>query len=341
MMEGHVEGRGYEPETADELSEVLRASNKVIIRNSDGANELFRLPGLAQAFGRDKFYYHESAEHFSYGTEDLSGEHDYLEVLAAKGLTSVTTESLRGIIDFSPADQVVSVRAGEVIGNLNEELAKEGQCIPIRYSHGPWDGGQPSSIGGSISMNLPHALESKVGSWRDWVLGMTVVLADGTIARCGSRAVKNVAGYDVMKLMIGSRQSLAVVAEVVLRTYPLHALPDSQLQIYISRKEMARRQGLIGSSFWWIQRTLSDDFGCALSEDPDLIVAADIATRTLFALCPSDRSRKRFSGDWLIRSGCGEKNLEFTDPTQIRFMQRAKEIFDPTGKLNPGEMGIF
>ncbi|HTQ08963.1 MAG TPA: FAD-binding oxidoreductase [Fimbriimonadaceae bacterium] len=236
----------------------------------------------------------------------------------------------RGIVDFSPADQVVTVRAGMRILELQKVLRDEGQCLPI--GSGGAHGG--SSVGGAISMNLPHLLEGAHGSWRDWVLGMKIVLADGSLVKTGSHAVKNVAGYDVHKLLIGARGTLGIVVEATLRTFPLAALQA--------------REPLDATAGWLypvIQRVRRSDFKEAVSRIEHLN-AGDPETGTLWYGLAGNRSGPteepvRYPDDWLIRANCGMKNLEITDATTIRLMERAKEIFDPTHKLNPGEMGIF
>jgi len=169
---------------------------------------------------------------------------------------------------------------------------------------------------------------------------MTVILADGTVARTGSHAVKSVAGYDVHKLIIGARGTLGIVWEVILRTFPISALPKPDVELRYEWNGWPGPSRLKGVPLW-VQGTQPSDFRTAVSSAGPKLLEIDWASSTLCARLAEDAELDRFDGDWVIRSGSGEKNLEFTDPTQIRLMKRAKEIFDPTHKLNPGEMGIF
>src|SRR5579871_2290068 len=102
-----------------------------------------------------------------------------------------------GVVDFSPRDQVVTVRSGTKLDALQKELAKHGQCIPHKFPLGFNVG--DAEICNLLDFNLPHALEGECGTWRDWVLGMRVVLSDGEVRKTGSHVVKNVTGYDVHK----------------------------------------------------------------------------------------------------------------------------------------------
>jgi glycolate oxidase FAD binding subunit len=227
---------------------------------------------------------------------------------------------MAGVIAHDVADQVVTVWAGTRIEDLNAEMASAGQCIP--YAPGPLTKG--GTVGGRLSLNLPHALEAACGTWRDWVLGLTVVRADGTIAKAGSKAVKNVAGYDVQKLLVGARGALAVVAQVILRTYPVKALPPLDV-------EVTAEVPALGA----IQRVLRSDLDAA-SASPD-IVALHRATATIYRRCESLEKVPRFEHDWLLGWGLGSGNVLPLKATEARLMRRAKSILDPAGKLNPGE----
>ncbi|MGZ8750141.1 MAG: FAD-binding oxidoreductase, partial [Pseudonocardia sp.] len=125
--------------------------------------------------------------------------------------------ALTGVIAHNPGDMTVSVRAGTPLRELNAELAGHGQHVAFDAARVA-DG---ATVGGLLATGDagPDALVH--GSLRDLVIGTTLVLADGTVARSGGHVIKNVAGYDLAKLVHGSYGTLAVVAEVVLRLHPL------------------------------------------------------------------------------------------------------------------------
>jgi glycolate oxidase FAD binding subunit len=124
---------------------------------------------------------------------------------------------LTGIITHNPGDMTVSVRAGTPLRELNAELAGHRQHVALDAARVA-DG---ATVGGLLSTGDagPGALVH--GTLRDLVIGATLVLADGTVARSGGHVIKNVAGYDLTKLVHGAYGTLAVVAEVVLRLHPL------------------------------------------------------------------------------------------------------------------------
>ena len=125
--------------------------------------------------------------------------------------------ALTGVITHNPGDMTVSVRAGTPLRELNAELAGHGQHVALDAARVA-DG---ATVGGLLSTGDagPGALVH--GSLRDLVIGATLVLADGTVARTGGHVIKNVAGYDLAKLVHGAYGTLAVIAEVVLRLHPL------------------------------------------------------------------------------------------------------------------------
>ncbi|HKR26796.1 MAG TPA: FAD-binding oxidoreductase, partial [Acidobacteriaceae bacterium] len=132
-------------------------------------------------------------------------------VLEMRGLT--------GVGEHSWQDLTATVRAGTVWAEMQRTLAEHRQMVALDPL---W--AERATVGGVIATNDSGTLRLRYGGLRDLVIGMTIVLADGTIARSGGKVVKNVAGYDLHKLMIGAFGTLAVVTEV---TFRLHAIPRS------------------------------------------------------------------------------------------------------------------
>jgi glycolate oxidase subunit GlcD len=134
----------------------------------------------------------------------------------ARGGVLVSTRRLARIVEHSPADLVVTVEAGVPLAALNAELARAGQWLPID----PPGGGGRATVGGVVATNTGGAHSFAYGMPRAFVLGMTVVLADGRAIRVGGRVVKNVAGYDLSKLFAGSFGTLGLITEINFKLRP-------------------------------------------------------------------------------------------------------------------------
>lgn len=124
--------------------------------------------------------------------------------------------SLDGVTEHSWQDLTATVRAGTRWEDMQKMLAAHGQRVAI-------DPIEPerAHVGGILATNDTGTLRMKYGSLRDLIIGITVVLADGTIARSGGKVVKNVAGYDLPKLFTGSFGTLGVITEATFRLHPL------------------------------------------------------------------------------------------------------------------------
>lgn len=129
------------------------------------------------------------------------------------------TTRLLGIISHNPADMTAAVRAGTTLADLQQHLAKDGQWLALD----PPTAAVGATIGGLLAAGDSGPSRLRYGGLRDLVIGVTLVLADGTVARAGGHVIKNVAGYDLAKLVHGSLGSIAMVAEVVVRLHPRSA----------------------------------------------------------------------------------------------------------------------
>ena len=128
------------------------------------------------------------------------------------------------VIEHEPADLTVTCQAGTSIGALNRQLATAGQMAPLSLEADPAD---ERTVGGLLAMNTGE-LRAVYGGPRDFTIGMKVVTADGRMSRAGGKVVKNVAGYDLCKLYIGSRGTVAVIVEATFKLFPR---PEAQQTI--------------------------------------------------------------------------------------------------------------
>lgn len=128
----------------------------------------------------------------------------------------LSTERLNKITEYSPADLMVGVQAGVKLSDLQAELAKNGQFLPVEAA----GLAQGATIGGAIAANTSGPFRLVHGPARDWLIGVKFALADGTLAKGGGRVVKNVAGFDMMKLFIGTLGTLGLIHEMHFKLLP-------------------------------------------------------------------------------------------------------------------------
>lgn len=127
----------------------------------------------------------------------------------------LSLKSLAGIIDYTPAELVLTARAGTPLAELNEAVAARGQAFAFE----PW-GAPASTIGGVIAAGISGSRRVSAGAVRDHLLGFEAVSGRGEAFRAGAKVVKNVTGYDLPKLVCGSWGRLAVLTEVTLKVLP-------------------------------------------------------------------------------------------------------------------------
>lgn len=130
----------------------------------------------------------------------------------------LSTRRLNQLREHAWQDMTCTVEAGCTWAEMQTSLAQHGQMValdPLWPEH--------ATVGGVIATNESGALRLKFGGLRDLIIGMTVVLADGTTAKSGGKVVKNVAGYDLHKLMTGSFGTLGVITEVNFRLHPIES----------------------------------------------------------------------------------------------------------------------
>lgn len=149
----------------------------------------------------------------------------------------LSTVRLDKIIEHPWADLTVSVEAGCTIQKLQSALAQHGQRLALDPL---WP--ENATIGGVLSTNDSGTLRLRFGALRDLIIGVTIALADGTLASSGGKVVKNVAGYDLPKLVTGAFGTLGVITRAVFR---LHPLPRNTKTFSISVGSFDNMQRLI------------------------------------------------------------------------------------------------
>ncbi|HEY7391990.1 MAG TPA: FAD-binding oxidoreductase [Bryobacteraceae bacterium] len=195
--------RVVEPKTEEEVSEMLRCADR------DGVAVIPRGGGTKLAWGNPP---------------------------ARAGLI-LSTACLNRIVEHAWADLTVTVEAGCRFAELQRALATHGQRLALDPL---WP--ETATIGGILSTNDSGVWRLAYGGLRDLILGITLVLADGTIARSGGKVVKNVAGYDLPKLATGALGTLGVIMQT---TFRLHPLPRNTRMLTLVPADLAEAQALL------------------------------------------------------------------------------------------------
>jgi len=127
------------------------------------------------------------------------------------------------LLEYEPADLTCRVEAGMRLSDLQATLQAQGQRLPLDPPHP-----ERATVGGMVAANANGLGRARYGTVRDWVIGIAVAYPSGKVARAGGKVVKNVAGYDLMKLHIGALGTLGVVAEV---NFKVQARPEAEATV--------------------------------------------------------------------------------------------------------------
>ena len=131
------------------------------------------------------------------------------------------TTGLTGISSYEPTELVVSARAGTPIAELEAALAEQGQCLPFEPPRFRIGSVAKGTVGGLVAAGLSGPSRASVGAVRDHVLGATLLNGRAEVLSFGGQVMKNVAGYDVSRLLCGSMGVLGIVLEVSLKVLPV------------------------------------------------------------------------------------------------------------------------
>ena len=242
--------------------------------------------------------------------------------------TTVSCRRLSGIVEHSPGDFTVTALAGTPLVELQAELALHRQWLAVDWPWGSGIGGQASgSLGGLVARGLAGGLRQRYLGVRDQILGLELIRSDGTRARAGGKVVKNVAGYDLMRLMTGSWGSLGLISSLTLRTMPE---PPQRRGLKLEGPLEALgplASWLLGSSLsperidWWRPsahkeddigllislasinaHTLDEQISCiAAKAAPLAITAQTLEPAELASLVGQSQGSETGSSDWLLR----------------------------------------
>lgn len=232
------------------------------------------------------------------------------------------TRALCGILSYEPTELVVTVGCGTPLAELEAVLAEQGQCLPFEPPHLRWslpDARQASTatVGGMLAAGLAGPARASVGSVRDYVLGLKLVNGLGQHLSFGGQVMKNVAGYDVSRLMVGARGTLGLLTEVSLKVLP-RAPAEATLCFVLEQAEALEHlhrwggQPLPLNASCWVL----DDAVAGAAAKPCLFVrlrgaiaAVEAACQKMLSEVPGHRlDPTKASADWEL---CRNQELPF------------------------------
>jgi glycolate oxidase FAD binding subunit len=171
------------------------------------------------------------------GTKDFYGHCSPLEPAGLSGVLDPTAYT--GVVDYEPTELIVTARCGIRLTDLEAELAKHRQMLAFEPPHF----GPHATLGGCVAAGLSGPRRASAGAVRDFVLGVRMLDGNGDDLSFGGRVMKNVAGYDVSRLMTGSLGTLGLLLEISLKVVPLPAM-ELTLQMSLDEAEAIRRMNL-------------------------------------------------------------------------------------------------
>jgi len=176
-------------------------------------------------------------------------------------LSDAATLDMRGytgIVDYAPSELVITARAGTPLVELERVLAERGQCLPFdppRFANGA--GVLSGTVGGMVASGLAGPGRAAVGGVRDYVLGVLLLDGRGELMHFGGQVMKNVAGYDVSRLVAGSWGALGALCEVSLKVLPM---PVASVTLRFDMRQAEALEHLhawagqplpLNASVWW------------------------------------------------------------------------------------------
>ncbi|AWR87587.1 FAD-binding protein [Meiothermus taiwanensis] len=152
----------------------------------------------------------------------------------AEGQTVLEMKGLSGVVEYDPGEYVLVAKAGTPLAQVEELLAQHGQYLPFD----PPLAEQGATLGGTVAAGLSGPMRQRYGGVRDFILGVQFVDGEGQLVRAGGKVVKNAAGFDLPKLMVGSLGRLGLLTELAFKVFP-YPKATATLQVAFPRLEEA------------------------------------------------------------------------------------------------------
>lgn len=256
-----------------------------------------------------------------------------------------------GILEHRPEEMTVHARAGTAVAELHAELASRGQRTALARRGG--------TIGGALAVGENDLSVLGRGRVRDCVLQLSYVSAEGAVVKCGGPTVKNVSGFDLPRLIVGSFGTLGLIGEVILRTNPIPPISrwvvSSDSDPFMVLGAVARPSAVLwDGTLTFVElegyaadvQTQQDALG-SIGHWAEAAAAPELPAHR-WSLRPSDlRHLERYAlGPFVASVGAGTvfasapQPLRAASPASLALAERVKQQFDPTKRLSPGRSAM-
>lgn len=247
-----------------------------------------------------------------------------------------------GVVSHQPEEMIVRVGAGTPLAELDAVVAERGQAVALPA----WDG---ATVGGVLSVGRSGLRRLGWGPVRDTLLEARYVSAEGRLVKAGGPVVKNVTGFDLCRLLVGSLGTIGLIAEVVLRVRPRPQVSRwlrGDVDPFALRRRLHRPSSILwdGATTWVLLEGHPADVDAEAARAGAPLVEVDgpprVPTGGRESLRPS--ALASLTGSFLAEVGVGVVHRPDLverpgpDPSALAVHRRIKALFDPTGRLNPG-----
>lgn len=244
-------------------------------------------------------------------------------------------------IDWIQADEmIVSCGARTLVTELDAALADVNQCVALPNS---------GTVGGALAVGRSDIRRLGYGPVRDVLLQARYVSAAGDIVKAGGPTVKNVSGFDLCRLLVGSRGTLGFIGDVILRTRPLAAVSQwyrTEAEPFLTFAQLYRPVSVLwDGAFTWV---LLEGHASDVREQSELASLSEVAgppalpTAARWSMPPSQLHTLSGTSGFVAEIGVGIVHhsdvaaVRSQDPAVLALHDRLKAQFDPTRRLNPG-----
>ena len=254
----------------------------------------------------------------------------------------------KGVLEYEPAEMTVRCLAGTTLAELAAVLAEAGQMVPLDLPHA-----DVATVGGVLAVGRSGIKRLGYGPIRDVLLQVVFVTADGELVRSGGPTVKNVSGFDLCRLMVGSLGTLGVIGEVILRCFPRPAVSQwfsGEADPFELLHRLYRPVSILwdGSRVWLCLEGHPADVAAqaSLTSLEPCDGPPELPSPGRASMRPSEL--KSLEGEFVAEVGVGVVHLLSSTPTgatgatgawearNLALCQEIKQRFDPLKRLNPG-----